>query len=574
MIAALYARKSTDQGDRDDKEKSITRQTDHAAAYAARKGWTVAADHVYVDDAISGAIFGEKRPGLYRLLNALKPRPPFQVLVIMDQSRLGREQDEVPVVLRRLAQAGVRVFCYLTDTEIRRETAVEKFQSNAVAFVDEMAREQARQRTHDALRRKAEAGHVTGGTVFGYANVAVLTPNGKRAHVERRIMPAEAAVVRRIFELTASGASARRIALTLNAEGAVAPAPRRRGRPRAWAPSSIRAVLTRPLYRGEVLWNRSRKCNAWGSRKPQRRGAAEWIRCEVPELRIIDEPLWQAVARQRAATRAAYVRTTDGRLHGRPPSGVESKYLLTGLATCGLCGGSLVVMSRTSGDERRFAYRCQHAYYRGPTVCENRRVLPMLDTNQTVLRELEQALLTPAAVEAIVHTALAAMRPAVETASPRRAALRADLAVCEAELARLTAAIAQAPDLGSLLEALRAKEHRRAELQAELATLDGLGRVRTIDPAVLTPMILAKLDDWSGLMGRKVAQARLILRQLLVGRINFLPQADGTTAFVGHASIGPLLAGTVGDGLRKVDVSPRGFEPVPEDWRHWRLSRT
>jgi hypothetical protein len=33
---------------------------DHATAYAARKGWTVAEDHVYTDDAISGAIFGEK----------------------------------------------------------------------------------------------------------------------------------------------------------------------------------------------------------------------------------------------------------------------------------------------------------------------------------------------------------------------------------------------------------------------------------------------------------------------------------------------------------------------------------
>ena len=31
--------------------------------YAERKGWTVADDHVYVDDGISGAEF-ENRPGL------------------------------------------------------------------------------------------------------------------------------------------------------------------------------------------------------------------------------------------------------------------------------------------------------------------------------------------------------------------------------------------------------------------------------------------------------------------------------------------------------------------------------
>ncbi len=47
---------------------------DHATAYATRKGWTVDPAHLYTDDAISGAIFGEKRPGLYRLLNALTSR--------------------------------------------------------------------------------------------------------------------------------------------------------------------------------------------------------------------------------------------------------------------------------------------------------------------------------------------------------------------------------------------------------------------------------------------------------------------------------------------------------------------
>ena len=43
MIAAIYARKSTEQNGVSDEEKSVTRQIDHAKAYAARKGWTVSA---------------------------------------------------------------------------------------------------------------------------------------------------------------------------------------------------------------------------------------------------------------------------------------------------------------------------------------------------------------------------------------------------------------------------------------------------------------------------------------------------------------------------------------------------
>ena len=72
MIAAIYARKSTDQ-DRPDVEKSVTRQIERARAYAARKGWMVADAHVYTDDGISGAEFA-KRPGFPRLMNALRSR--------------------------------------------------------------------------------------------------------------------------------------------------------------------------------------------------------------------------------------------------------------------------------------------------------------------------------------------------------------------------------------------------------------------------------------------------------------------------------------------------------------------
>jgi hypothetical protein len=50
--------------------------------------------------------------------------------------------------------------------------------------------------------------------------------------------------------------------------------------------------------------------------------------------------------------------------------------------------------------------------------------------------------------------------------------------------------------------------------------------VRTLDAAMLTPAIVAKLGDWAGLMERKVGQARQILRHMLDGRITFTPHAS------------------------------------------------
>ena len=169
MIAAIYARKSTDQSGMADEAKSIARQLENARAFAVRKGWIVAEEHVYSDDGISGAEFA-KRPGFLRLMNALKPRPPFQVLIMSEESRLGREQIEVAYALKQLAQAGVHVWLYLEDRERTLDSPTEKLLMSVSAFADEMEREKARQRTYDAMLRKVKARQVTGVRVFGYDN--------------------------------------------------------------------------------------------------------------------------------------------------------------------------------------------------------------------------------------------------------------------------------------------------------------------------------------------------------------------------------------------------------------------
>ena len=48
--AAIYCRKSTEQTGVADDQKSVARQVEHACAYATRRGWTVAHEHMYVDD--------------------------------------------------------------------------------------------------------------------------------------------------------------------------------------------------------------------------------------------------------------------------------------------------------------------------------------------------------------------------------------------------------------------------------------------------------------------------------------------------------------------------------------------
>jgi site-specific DNA recombinase len=217
MIAAIYARKSTEQNGVADEDKSVGRQIDHAKAYAAKKGWRVDEDCIFVDDGISGAEF-VKRPSFLRLMNALKPRPPFQVLIMSEESRLGREQIETAYALKQIMDAGVRVFLYLEDRERTLDNAMDKVMLSLTNFAAEMEREKARQRTYDAMLRKARALQVTGGKVYGYDNVEILAEQPgsdgrrKRLHVVRKINPEQATVVRRIFGMYSAGAGMKKIA--------------------------------------------------------------------------------------------------------------------------------------------------------------------------------------------------------------------------------------------------------------------------------------------------------------------------------------------------------------------------
>src|SRR5262249_32129910 len=152
-----------------------------------------------------------------------KPRPPFQALVMSEESRLGREQIETAYALKQITDAGVRVFFYLEDRERTLDNAMDKVMLSLTNFAAEMEREKARQRVRDALVRKARSGHVTGGRTYGYDNVEVLSPEGQRLHVVRRVNEEQAGVIRRIFEMAAQGSGLVRISKALNHDGVPAP---------------------------------------------------------------------------------------------------------------------------------------------------------------------------------------------------------------------------------------------------------------------------------------------------------------------------------------------------------------
>ena len=59
-----------------------------------------------------------------------------------------------------------------------------------------------------------------------------------------------------------------------------------------WVTVDIRSVLFNSLYKGEVVWGRSKKRDAWGRRKESDRPTNEWVITNAEHLRIVSDDLW------------------------------------------------------------------------------------------------------------------------------------------------------------------------------------------------------------------------------------------------------------------------------------------
>jgi site-specific DNA recombinase len=535
MICAVYARKSTEQQVADD-AKSVTRQLQLARTFARSHEWEVLDE--YVDDGVSGAL-ATKLTGRARMLAAATAEK-FSVLIVRDVDRLSRNDEELPGIIYSLRDAGVEVWSYAEGARVDTRTAMSRGMLTMRATFAAAEREAGQQRTQEAMRSKAARGHVAGGTVFGYRNVRAAD-----GHVEREILEAEAVILRRIFAMTAAGVGYQRIARQLNAEAVPAPVPRRPGRPRGWAPSTIRAMLFNDLYRGRVLYGRTR----WEYRRGRKFKIAvpesEWITREAPALRIVDEAVWSAAHERLASTRAAYVHLRNGQAGGRPVNGAEGRYLLTGVGQCGICAGGMFVHTRGPWHRGAPTYGCMTYHTRGRVVCANNLEVALADAERAVLSAVEHQLLRVEVLETGLYKALTALTTleAPETAGP---ALRAELARLEAEVGRLAAAIAAGGPLESLVGLLQERERRRAQVRAALAELERQHHTQRRGAGDTLAVMRKALTDWQAMLRQEGPQARPALSALLTGRLTFTPRGEGRAryyAFAGPGSLDKVIAG-------------------------------
>jgi len=522
---ALYSRKSNEQYGVAEGDKSVTRQNDDGRAFVASKpDWTVVEDHVYIDDAVSGAEF-KNRPGLLRMLAALAKKPrPIDVIVMWDETRLGRDQYRTGAVLQTIADAGVKVWYYRDNREAKLTTAMDKAMEGLRAVAAELKRETDRSTAVEGRKRRVARGVVATGRVFGYRNA------GTKGGRHREIEPTQAPIVVHVFEMAAQGFGKRRIADALEAERV--PSPTGKG----WADEGVRIILHNELYHGVLVDGKSANVDKDGEAGVKvRRPKSEWTRVDVPHLRIVDEKLWEAAHARMAASSKVFDghRSRDGRLHGRPESLLARQHLLSGWLTCGVCGANLFVLPSDRGGKSVLHYVCQRYWKRGKVHCSNSYRVPYEWITSSVLGNFNPDALRAAVSQALLDQLY--RQPLDPAPEDQRATIDVEVKKLEQEIGNLVNAVAAGGDIPELVTRLKAVRTQRDAKVIDREALAGTTPDFDItdEEAVeewQRECLEAVEEALEPLSGTDPGTARQILRGLLPGPIAVTPVIENGKA--------------------------------------------
>lgn len=210
---------------------------------------------------------------------------------------------------------------------------------------------------HLGIKGKATRGGATGGKILGYVKEVLGFDAPGRQSDRLVICEEETALVRRIFQLYADDHSLKQTCKILNAERIPSPRARERGKYNAgiWNPSILSGDvklgegILNEIYIRRRIFNRRKwveipNDNRGVSRRPRLNPESERVVRDEPELRIIDQDLWDRVKARQSEARAA--RDVKFHLTGNPLAGAKRP----AHSSADLCtAGSAVMLSSMSG---------------------------------------------------------------------------------------------------------------------------------------------------------------------------------------------------------------------------------
>ncbi|MBE7195018.1 MAG: recombinase family protein [Gordonia polyisoprenivorans] len=380
MQAIIYCRVSSDPNQRG---KSVDEQERECRGVAAAAGWPVGDVLVDNDRGASRYSRGD-RPAYAQLKLTLSPG---DVLITWEASRAQRDLAAYLELRELCAERGV-LWSYSGRTyDLSRGD--DRFTTGLDALLSEKEVEQTRERVLRAVRANAHAGRPHGKVPFGYRLVRDPDTGESIGRVEH---PETGPIFREAFRRVLAGEALYAVCKDFEARGIPAPRPRRDGTPAPWIQVTLRHILESPTYAG----------------LRQHRGV------------VVGPATWEPLITVEEHQQMLALLKDPARLTHR---GSEPRWLLTGIATCGVCGGRIVRRKNRGCD----SYMC-HAGF-----CVARKINGVDEyVTETILARLEH--LDPSALSSTDPTVTAALDEA------RTLRARLDDFVDQAAAGELTAA--------------------------------------------------------------------------------------------------------------------------------------
>lgn len=520
MRAVTYCRFSTDN----QRDASIEDQRRICHDYCKRQGWAVTKD--YADKAASGTT--SDRPA-YQAMKAAAEAHEFDVLGVVDLSRLARDNGELQTLLKRLKFHGVRIIAVTDDYDSNSENA--KLSAGFRGLMGDLYVDDVRKKVAASMIGLALKAAPTGGRCYGYKIQPTYDPSGatdqygRPAIVSKRwkIEPDEAKIVVQIFEWFADGKPPKWIANELNRRGVPAP------RGKAWSASSLYpntrkavGILQNELYRGRLIYNRTK----W-VRHPDRncrvrfdRPAAEWVTKDVPELRIVGESLWTAAQNRRGEIHAASAKIRAA-LGSKSRTGRHGKYLFSGILRCNTCAALYSVHSQNE-------YRCSTYMNRGKAACGNSIPVKRDLLEDRLLAAIREDLFSSQALERFKQSVRQSLIAQRTNRSANQQDIERHIARLETEYANIMTAIRA----GIVTKGTKAElEQTEAELE-RLRAMQGRNEPQLDDLDRLVPQLTAHYGAMlkrlgENCVGPEMSKARQAIKLLTGGTIWLVPsQSD------------------------------------------------
>lgn len=188
----------------------------------------------FVDEGVSGA--DEHKPGLDAIVAGAATNPPIEFVVTAKNDRISRKVEYYYAYKIKLQEVGIKIISVAED--FGRESMFTPILEALTAAIAEVERNTITARTSGGRKAKASRGGYSGGrTPYGY-----VADKNIRGMV---IVPEQAEVVRKIFEMKKSGCTYQQIVDELNKNGYVNKSGGK------WAISSVQVILGNAnTYRG------------------------------------------------------------------------------------------------------------------------------------------------------------------------------------------------------------------------------------------------------------------------------------------------------------------------------------